>query len=186
MAIGIVILLFAVINYVNLTAAQTGFRAKEMATRRLLGATRGKEVILKLILESTLMCCTAFAVAFLLAEAAEPYAARLFGAKIDISAAATPERIAWYALFLLALGFVSGIVPATLVARYKPVDVMRGSLRHRTKQVYSKVLIVIQNAITVAMLATSLTIGLQIRHLIDALGYNTADILDISTEIFLG
>ncbi len=30
MAIGIVILLFAVINYVNLTAAQTGFRAKEM------------------------------------------------------------------------------------------------------------------------------------------------------------
>lgn len=90
MAIGIVILLFAVINYVNLTAAQTGFRAKEMATRRLLGATKG-EVVLKLILESTLMCCTAFAVAFLLAEAAEPYAARLLGAKIDISAAATPS-----------------------------------------------------------------------------------------------
>lgn len=186
MAIGIVILLFAVINYVNLTAAQTGFRAKEMATRRLLGATKG-EVVLKLILESTLMCCTAFAVAFLLAEAAEPYAARLFGAKIDISAAATPERIAWYALFLLALGFVSGIVPATLVARYKPVDVMRGSLRHRTKQVYSKVLIVIQNAITVAMLATSLTVYAQTRHLIDApLGYDTKDILMLRHNIFDG
>lgn len=186
MAIGIVILLFAVIDYVNLTAAQTGFRAKEMATRRLLGATKG-EVVLKLILESTLMCCTAFAVAFLLAEAAEPYAARLFGAKIDISAAATPERIAWYALFLLALGFVSGIVPATLVARYKPVDVMRGSLRHRTKQVYSKVLIVIQNAITVAMLATSLTVYAQTRHLIDApLGYDTKDILMLRHNIFDG
>ena len=186
MAIGIVILLFAVINYVNLTAAQTGFRAKEMATRRLLGATKG-EVVLKLILESTLMCCTAFAVAFLLAEAAEPYAARLLGAKIDISAAATPERIAWYALFLLALGFVSGIVPATLVARYKPVDVMRGSLRHRTKQVYSKVLIVIQNAITVAMLATSLTVYAQTRHLIDApLGYDTKDILMLRHNIFDG
>lgn len=107
MAIGIVILLFAVINYVNLTAAQTGFRAKEMATRRLLGATKG-EVVLKLILESTLMCCTAFAVAFLLAEAAEPYAARLFGAKIDISAAATPERIAWYALFPARAGLRFG------------------------------------------------------------------------------
>ena len=184
--VGAVILLFAVINYVNLTAAQTGFRAKEMATRRLLGATKG-EVVLKLILESTLMCCTAFAVAFLLAEAAEPYAARLLGAKIDISAAATPERIAWYALFLLALGFVSGIVPATLVARYKPVDVMRGSLRHRTKQVYSKVLIVIQNAITVAMLATSLTVYAQTRHLIDApLGYDTKDILMLRHDIFDG
>ena len=116
MAIGIVILLFAVINYVNLTAAQTGFRAKEMATRRLLGATKG-EVVLKLILESTLMCCTAFAVAFLLAEAAEPYAARLLGAKIDISAAATPERIAWYARAGLRFGHRTGDAGSPLQTR---------------------------------------------------------------------
>lgn len=78
-------------------------------------------------------------------------------------------------------------MPATLVARYKPVDVMRGSLRHRTKQVYSKVLIVIQNAITVAMLATSLTVYAQTRHLIDApLGYDTKDILMLRHDIFDG
>ena len=72
-----------------------------------------------------------------------------------------------------------------MVSRYKPVDIVRGSFRHRTKMFYSKVLITIQNVITIVLIATSLTIGLQIRHLISApMGYNTADILDISTEIF--
>lgn len=40
--VGAVILLFAVMNYINLTVAQTGFRAKEMAARRLLGARAAK------------------------------------------------------------------------------------------------------------------------------------------------
>ena len=82
---------------------------------------------------------------------------------------------------------VAGFIPAMMVSRYKPVDIVRGSFRHRTKMFYSKVLITIQNVITIVLIATSLTIGLQIRHLISApMGYNTADILDISTEIFLG
>lgn len=74
-----------------------------------------------------------------------------------------------------------------MVSRYKPVDVVRGTFRRRSKMVYSKVLIAVQNIITIALIATSLTVGLQIRHLIAApLGYNTADILDVSTDIFSG
>lgn len=184
--VGGVILLFAVMNYINLTVAQTGFRAKEMAARRLLGASRG-EIILKLILESTLMCVTALVIAFFLAAAVEPYAAQLLESKVDVWGDMTPVVAACYAGFIVLLGVVAGIVPAMMVSRYKPVDIVRGSFRRRTKMVYSKVLIAIQNVITVALIATSLTIGLQIRYLINTpLGYNTADILDISTEIFTG
>jgi hypothetical protein len=42
LALGLAILLFALANYVNLTVAQAGFRTREMAARRLLGATRRK------------------------------------------------------------------------------------------------------------------------------------------------
>lgn len=184
--VGAVILLFAVMNYINLTVAQTGFRAKEMAARRLLGASRG-EIILKLILESTLMCVAALVAAFFLAAAVEPYASRLVESRIDVWGDMSPVVAGCYALFIAALGIVAGIVPAMMVSRYKPVDVVRGTFRRRSKMVYSKVLIAIQNIITIALIATSLTIGLQIRHLISApLGYNTADILDISTDIFTG
>ena len=184
--VGAVILLFAVMNYINLTVAQTGFRAKEMAARRLLGASRG-EIILKLILESTFLCVVAFVIAFFLAAAVEPGASRLLGSKIGVWQDMTPAVVACYAAFIVVLGVVAGFIPAMMVSRYKPVDIVRGSFRHRTKMFYSKVLITIQNVITIVLIATSLTIGLQIRHLISApMGYNTADILDVSTEIFTG
>lgn len=184
--VGAVILLFAVMNYINLTVAQTGFRAKEMAARRLLGASRG-EIILKLILESTFLCVVAFVIALFLAAAVEPGASRLLGSKIGVWQDMTPAVVACYAAFIVVLGVVAGFIPAMMVSRYKPVDIVRGSFRHRTKMFYSKVLITIQNVITIVLIATSLTIGLQIRHLISApMGYNTADILDVSTEIFLG
>lgn len=87
----------------------------------------------------------------------------------------------------MALGVIAGIIPAMMVSRYKPVDIVRGSFRRHTKMFYSKVLIALQNVITIVLIAMSLTIGLQIRHLISApLGYNTEDILDIPTEIFTG
>lgn len=184
--VGAVILLFAVMNYINLTVAQIGFRAKEMAARRLLGASRG-EIILKLILESTFLCVVAFVIAFFLAAAVEPGASRLLGSKIGVWQDMTPAVVACYAAFIVVLGVVAGFIPAMMVSRYKPVDIVRGSFRHRTKMFYSKVLITIQNVITIVLIATSLTIGLQIRHLISApMGYNTADILDVSTEIFTG
>lgn len=184
--VGAVILLFAVMNYINLTVAQTGFRAKEMAARRLLGASRG-EIILKLILESTLMCVAALVAAFFLAAAVEPYASQLLESKIGIWQDMTPVVAACYAVFIVGLGVVAGIVPALMVSRYKPVDIMRGSFRRRSKMVYSKVLIAVQNIITIVLIAVSLTIGLQIRHLVSApMGYNTTDILDISTDIFTG
>lgn len=180
-SVAFILLLFAVINYVNLTMAQTGFRAKEMATRRLAGASQG-EVVAKLILESTLLCATAFLVALTLAEAAAPYASELVEARIAVWADITPAVALCYAAGILLLGFVSGIVPAATLARFKPIDIVRGALRRRTKMVYSRVLIAAQNVITVALLASSIAIWLQIRHLIDApLGYHTADILEVDT-----
>lgn len=134
--VGAVILLFAVMNYINLTVAQTGFRAKEMAARRLLGASRG-EIILKLILESTFLCVVAFVIALFLAAAVEPGASRLLGSKIGVWQDMTPAVVACYAAFIVVLGVVAGFIPAMMVSRYKPVDIVRGSFRHRTKMFYS-------------------------------------------------
>lgn len=179
--VGAVILAFAVINYINLTVAQSGFRAKEMATRRLAGAFGG-EIVAKLVLESTLLCAAAFLLALALAEAAAPYASGLVEARIAVWADITPAVALCYAAFVAALGIAAGIVPAVVVAQFKPIDIVRGTLRRRTKMLYSRVLIAAQNVITVALLAASLTVWLQIRHLIDApLGYRTADILVVDT-----
>ena len=184
LGVGLVVLVFAVMNYINLTVAQAGFRAREMAARRLLGAPRGN-IFLKWVLESTLFCAAALLIASCIAELFVPWASQLLGTKVAVW-----DDLSWPAadgclLAVVVLGVVSGFVPALLVARYQPIDIVRGTFHRHAKTVYGRVLIALQNVITIVLLAASITIELQIRHLVNApLGYETHDILNIGTDIF--
>jgi len=184
MSVGIAILIFAVINYINLTVAQSGFRAKEMATRRLLGSGR-KELFIRLMLESTLLCLISFFLALLLAALCASYAGELLNTKIDIPGAVSVWSILASASLILILGAISGWLPATLISNVNPLDIARGSFGRKNKMVFSKFFIVFQNVITILLLAVSITMAAQTYHLIHApLGYNTANIISIPTGNF--
>lgn len=184
LGVGLVVLVFAVMNYINLTVAQAGFRAREMAARRLLGASRG-DIFLKWILESTLFCAAALLFASSIAELLVPWASQLFGTKVAVWDDFSWPVAGWCLLAVVVLGVISGLVPALLVARYQPIDIVRGTFRRHAKTLYGRVLIALQNVITIVLLAASITIGLQIRHLVNApMEYETHDILNIETSIF--
>lgn len=177
LAMCILLLAFAVLNYINMTTALTGFRAKEMATRRLVGADK-RSIFFKVISESTLICGISMLLAILLAEALAPTASRILEYQVSVFKAITPVNILLVLGFILVLGILAGIVPALLIQKAQPIEIVRGTLRLKTKTVYSKVIIVVQNVVAVVMLVSALTIGLQIRHMVSAdLGYNTKDIL---------
>ncbi len=184
LGVGLVVLVFAVMNYINLTVAQAGFRAREMAARRLLGASQGN-IFLKWILESTLFCAAALLFASSIAELLVPWASQLLGTRIAVWDDISWPVAGFTLLAIIALGVISGIIPALFVSRYKPIDIVRGTFRRQTKTVYGRVLIAVQNIITITLLAASLAISLQIRHLVNApMGYQTHDILNISVGIF--
>lgn len=179
LAMCLMLLLFAILNYVNLSTALIGFRAKEMATRRLVGATKSG-IFMKMIWESILLCTVAMVLAILLAEALSPAATRVLDYQISIFGAVNIVNILVVIALMVILGFIAGIVPALLIQKAQPIEIVRGSLRLKTKTVYSRVIITLQNVITVVMLVAALTMFMQIRHLITAdLGYNTKDILVI-------
>jgi len=184
MVIGILILIFAVINYINLTVAQTGSRAKEMATRRLLGSSRG-ELFYRLILESSIICLISFLIGLLLAFAALPFANDLLQTKIDLTGFLNIKNCLLIILAIMAIGFISGLLPAIIISNSKPIDVVRGGFRAKTKMVFSKIFITFQNVITIMLLAASLTMVLQIDHMIKApLGYNTENMMYVPTRQF--
>lgn len=177
MSVGILILIFAIFNYINLTVAQAGQRAKEMATRRLLGSSRG-ELFLRLMLESLFLTLISFGLGLLLAMAAVPYADGLLDTHLYLTDLCAPEWIGVAAGVILLIGFLSGLLPALLISSSKPIEVVRGTFRRQTKMVFSKCFITFQNIITIATLAAALVMGLQISHMIKApLGYNTNNIL---------
>lgn len=177
MSVGILILIFAIFNYINLTVAQAGQRAKEMATRRLLGSSR-RELFLRLMMESMLLTLFSFGFGLLLAIAAAPYADSLLDTRIYLREICSPVWLATALGIIVLVGSLSGLLPALLISASKPIEVVRGTFRRQTKMIFSKCFITFQNTITIATLAAALVMGLQIYHMIKApLGYNTRNIL---------
>lgn len=182
LAVVLAILLFAVTNYINLTVANTGFRAKEMATRRLLGSD-GLGISLELIGESTLMVFISFIIGGALALLLEDKVAVLFKGKIDILKDINFSTVSVSLLFIVLTGIISGIMPTISLSKYKPIDVVKGSFRYHSKMVLSRIFIILQNVITMTMMAATLTILLQMSHLVKApLGYNTENIFRVSSD----
>lgn len=182
LAVVLAILMFAVTNYINLTVANTGFRAKEMATRRLLGSD-GLGISLELIGESTLMVFISFIIGGALALLLEDKMAVLFKGKIDILKDINFSTVSVSLLFIVLTGIISGIMPTVSLSKYRPIDVVKGSFRYHSKMVLSRIFIILQNVITMTMMTATLTILLQMDHLIKApLGYNTENIYRVSAD----
>ena len=176
----LLLLVSAIFNYINLNMALSGKRAKEMATRRLHGATKGG-IVMKYILESVSFTAVCFVLAFLLACALFPMMNGLLknvgGGDMSIDASLgqfvlirfdwTVGVVAVYLVAIVLVGVLSGIAPAAIASRFEPIDVVRGTYRLQTKRVFSKVFIVFQNTITIVLIAVAILMEVQMRHMMN-------------------
>ena len=174
----LLLLLSAIFNYVNLSLALTGKRSKEMATRRLLGADK-TTILWKYIGESVAFTAVCFAAALVLAYLLAPMMNSLVSTSdpdemmlgigdtsVRLSFLLTPGYILAYLAGILVLGAVNGLLPAFAASRYQPINVIKGTLRRRNKMVLSKVFIVVQNVLSVFLIALALVMEVQMRHML--------------------
>lgn len=180
---GVVVLLFSVMNYVNLTVAQSSRRAREIATRRLFGAQRST-VMLQLVGESVVMCFVALIIGIALALAFSPIFNKLLNTEILFSQLVSPIGIALLAALVALTGVLAGLIPSVIISRAKPIDVVRGTFRHTTRMRLGKLCVSFQNVLTIVMVAVSLTMVAQIRHWINApLGWKHEGIVQIQNDL---
>lgn len=178
--VGLLILAFSIMNYINLTTAQAGYRSHEMAMRRLLGSQQ-HHILLRLIMESVWLCLVAVLLAIGLAWLAAPYASHLLDTDIRLAALFRPLNLLLLLGITLTVGVLAGALPAAILSRISPINIVRGTFRRQTKMVFSKVFIVIQNVITITFLAIALIVNRQVHHLVQApLGYDTRGVMEIS------
>lgn len=171
LAVALVLLVSAMFNYVNLTVALAGKRAKEIATRRLLGDSVW-QVVGRSLTESFLFTSVCFLLGCLVAVLSRPGFEKLLDAEIVFLADAA--SIAVGAVTLLMVAILSGVIPAVIVSRFKPIDVMKGSFRLLNKMWLSRFFIVAQNVVNIVLVALGLTMAAQMYHLHNLpMGYNT-------------
>ena len=181
--VGLVILLFAIFNYINLTTAQSNRRAREMATRRLMGAQR-KGVIGKLIIESCVLCLISMLVAILLVYVVTPYVGKLLNTELQLAWLIHPVSILLNIVFILIVALLAGLIPATIISRARPIDIVRGTFRLAHKHTFSKMFIIVQNTITIVLIAATFTMSHQIHHMITlSRGFNTTGLIEVPVSM---
>ena len=178
--VALVLLVSAIFNYINLTVAQTGKRAKEMATRRLLGES-SRNIVARYIAESFAFTVGCFAVGCLLAYSFKPLFDRILNADIVL----TPDltTVLWAVLALVVISVISALLPALLVSQFKPIDVVKGEFRFKNKMIFGKVFIVLQTVFSTILIAMAITMSAQVSYLVNLpVGYETKDVIQVSSQ----
>ena len=173
--ISLTLLLSAILNYINLSFAQTSKRSNVLATMRLVGADR-KKIILDQLTESLTMTsiCTFFAI--LIAWAAVPLVKRLMNMP-ELNISLGLDSIVIILLLIVTVGGIAGLAPAFMAMSYKPIEVTKGTFRKKRKMIFGKLFICVQNtlAATLIVIACCLEADIKLRAN-EPMGFNNMDI----------
>lgn len=178
--VALLILLIACINYVNLSTARAMERMKEAAVSRVVGAET-VHIISRFLLESVLF----FVIAFFIAVGVYALSLRFVERYLDNILPVTlfnSIRLFGGSIFtLLSVCTITGVYPARLLSKIKPVYVLKGAINEKpVTGLLKKVLIVTQFAIALIVLIAAITINLQFRFLRSAdPGYDKNNLLQI-------
>ncbi len=156
----LLILVLAVINYINLTIAQTSFRAKEIAVKKLLGSTK-KRLLIIFSLESIFLCLIALCIALFLAKLTEPVFNSLLETKLHLNTHFTWVNIIGLTGIFSLVGLISGLLPAIFMTNFKPIEMVRGTFQKKTKGAFAKTLITFQYTVTIALIICTVFVAKQ-------------------------
>lgn len=177
-ALGLAILLIAIINYVNLTTAQAADRAREVGIRKSLGGSR-RSLIPGFLLESMVLTLLSGLLALMIVQLSLPTLEPILGRDLGHEFLATP----WMPLALLGAvlfaGLLAGIYPSLVLANFQPVTVLKGDFRtSRAGILLRRALVVGQFAISIVLVVAVFVINDQLHYVLTRdLGYDRSQVL---------
>ncbi|MBS1663521.1 MAG: ABC transporter permease, partial [Bacteroidetes bacterium] len=161
--VGILVLLIACINFMNLSTARSERRAKEIGVRKVIGSLR-RQLILQFLVESLLMTTLAFLLSVALVQTVLPAFNALTGDAVRV-----PYGSGWFWLIMLSLvlltGLLAGSRPALYLSSFQPIKVLKGNLtRSRTSSLPRKALVVLQFTCSIALIIATIIVYQQIQY----------------------
>ena len=179
--VALLLLISAVINYVNLNLALTNKRAKEMATRSLVGADKF-HIAGKYVLESISFTAVCAIIAVGIAVAMAPYIGRLIDGQTILIPFSTVS-ILLYILFVVVIGGICGLIPAMNISSIKPISIVNGTYRRKTRAGLNRFFILLQTILAITLIASAFVLDKQMDHMMNMpLGADIENKFIISTD----
>jgi putative ABC transport system permease protein len=175
--VAIFILLIACINFINLSTALSGQRAKEVGLRKTVGALRG-QLIIQFLGESLLMSLISLVIGVAIAWMLLPMFNELSSKHITVDLLNLRIIASLLGVAVLA-GLISGSYPALFLSSFNPVKVLKGMRIFEGRKTWLRNgLVVFQFSISVILMVSTLVVNSQLSFIRNRdIGFNKANLL---------
>ncbi len=180
-AVALLILIIACINFANLTTLQALERAKEIAVRKILGESRSR-LKRSMFIEALSISILAFFLSAMLLESLLPLLNKLLYTSIPF---AWKERVFLISALGMILGTaaLSGIYPAFILSSFRPIDLFRNSFKLGGRQSLRKSLVIFQFSISILLLSCLFMFNRQMNYINNKnLGINLEQVISINLQ----
>ena len=184
--IGMIILLIASVNFVNLSTARSANRAKEVGLRKVVGSDRSS-LVAQFLSEALIFSFISFAAGVVFTELLLPYFNQLTGKQLTF-----PWGV-WgiYPLLLLAavgVGVLAGFFPAFYLSSFKPVSVLKGEISRGSRSGGLRSgLVIFQFSTCILLIVGTMVVNRQLNFILNKkLGYEKNQVLLIQGSNILG
>ncbi len=180
--IGILVLVIACINFVNLSTARAEKRAREVGVRKSIGSSR-TDLIIQFLSESFLITFVAFAVSILIVQLVLPSFNNITYSKISMPYG---SMTFWLIMlgYVLITGLLAGSRPAFYLSSFNPVKVLKGTIQlGKQAALPRKIMVVVQFTCSIALIISTLIIYQQIKYAKDRpKGYNPDNLMMLNSS----
>jgi putative ABC transport system permease protein len=164
--IALFLIIIASINFMNLATARASARAREVGVRKVVGSLRS-HLVGQFLTESSLITLISFLLAILVVFLALPFFNDIADKNLSISLINWKAFIPLLILLLIVLSLASGSYPSFYLARFNPVDVLKGKLQMGVRSSWlRRTLVVIQFFITIGLIICTLIVFQQNKYII--------------------
>jgi ABC-type antimicrobial peptide transport system permease subunit len=180
--IAIFILLIACFNYTNLATARAENRAKEIAIRKVLSASR-KKLIRQFLGESFIFTFLALNFSLILVQLFLPAFNNMAGKELVMEYSNLTIIISLVLIWIFT-SFFAGLYPAFVLSSFKVISTLKGSKGNSSRGgVFRKVLVVIQFSLSVILIICSLVVNNQLEFLRDKdLGFDKNNMIYVQAQ----
>ncbi len=180
LAVGLLIILIACFNFININLANAFTRSKEIGVRKCLGAAKGK-LFAQLWSESFLVCLIAFILSLGLVNIVIYIINQYAKLNMPLSTMMWQPGFLLLAVgLLLFVSLIAGGYPSWVMAKFKVVETLKGKVSLKRKSILRNALIVMQFVIACVMISCTYIIYTQFKHLQQAdLGINKEYIISV-------
>ncbi|MDW3195651.1 MAG: ABC transporter permease [Cytophagales bacterium] len=178
--IAVLILLLSIINFVNLTTARAAKRGKEVGIRKTLGSNK-KLLVQQFLVEAMCFSALAIVLSFVLIGLLLPFMDFITGKPLPGDLLFDPIILGAGIASILMVGVVAGLYPAFVLSAFRPLEVMKGQLKHGKSGILTRnALVILQFTISIGLISGAMIIRQHVQHWMEMdLGFDRSNKLVI-------